>query len=254
MAIIKKPHCHTIPVRLSFLIAIAVIVFTITTTQAEAAPSYKGKVLGIVISKSCQLSPSCVQYNDILSYDNSNPGYSGGFGPDPKTGDIKRMTPKYKNELGFYYTDKTFRVMIDPPATIKGQIQLITILPQLQEFHDTSQKKIAEYRINNDTKPTEKIREWSTQRSVNDNCMAAMISGRNWQTLLPDTIEYMRHDCDPDHTKVSTIQTELIPLTKQDISTSYKSKDQKWRDYIIHNCTKSRNACTELSQPTRGGL
>lgn len=237
--------------RLSLALAVTMTIALIPflLLQAEAAPSYKGKVLGVVISKSCQLSPNCVQYNDIIQYDNSNPKFSGGFIPDTKTGDIKRDSPKYKNQLGYYYTDKTFRVIIDPPVAIKGQIQLITILPQLEQYHTEAQKVVKEIKPTNETKATQKVREWSTQRYVDPNCSHGIISGKNWQVLLPDTINYMKNDCQESYTKITTISKEITPIKKHDIGTSAKAKLDKYYTMILKECIKARNLCTDITNP-----
>lgn len=220
--------------------------------NAQAAESYKGKAVGVIIEKSCLLSEKCLKYKDIVTLDNSNQKYSGEFIPNGN--DIKRKNVSFPNPLGFYRFDNDFRVFVDPPQAAKVKLPLIEIRTKLDQFFIQGQSKITELKINNETKATDKVRTFSHTRYVDSTCTNAIITAKNWKTVLPDTINYLRNGCDPSQTKINTLTYEVTPLVKHDISTSYKWKYEKWQAEIIKNCLKQRNSCQESNQPTRGGL
>jgi hypothetical protein len=233
-------------------ISLVCLLSLLSLPSAFAADSYKGKALGIVIEKSCLLSEKCLKYKDILYLDNSNQKYSGSF---ISTGnDVKRQSVIFPNPLGFYRYDTDFLIFVDPPQAAKVKLPLIEIKTKLDEFHIQGQKKVTEYKQNNETKATEKIRTFSHTRYVDSTCTNAIITAKNWKIVLEDTIDYLRHNCSTDYTKLKTIEMEVTKLAKHDISTSYKWKYEAWKKQITEKCLRERNACQELNQPTRGGL
>lgn len=228
--------------RYLFLVLVSMTIPLTTMNMADAAESYKGKVLGIIIEKSCLISDRCVDYKDIVSYDNSIPEYSGKL--VEKNGDLIRKASSYQNNIRYYQYVKNFTIMIDPPQHYQTHIQTITIVSQLDEFHIKGQFSVLEYKSTNDAKATDKIRSYSHTRYVDSGCMNAIITARNWQSVLADTIQYLKSNCDPTQTKLKTVTTESTPLTKHDIKTSYKWQYDTKLEQIKKECLKARNSCS----------
>lgn len=231
---------------------ILLIISCLTIPICAEAATYKGKAVGIIIEKSCLSSDKCLKYSDIIQYDNTDPVYMGGF--IEKDGDIARHSNSKQNNYKWLDYEKNYTIIVDPPLKFYNQIPLITILSKLDEYHDSGQYQVKEYKTIPDAKATKKIRYYSHTRYVDSGCNNAFITAKDWHKVLNDTIQYLKSGCDPSKTKIKTIANVTDALTKHDISTSYKWKDQKWRDQIIQQCTKARNSCTNLVQPTRAGL
>lgn len=226
------------------------ILFLILLIPSAYAANYKIDSIGITIEKSCLLSVHCTNYTEIKNLDNS-PKTIGSL---VKKGDdyYRIYTPKQNNPEWLRFGGPY--LIVDPPGNIIPRIKMIHIVSQLEEFHGVGQYVVKEHNVTNDAKPTKSVRVYSSVRFVDEHCKEATISSRNLLYVLRDTIDFMRSGCDPHNTMIKTTFEDIKPLTKHDLSTSYKAKDQKWRDYIIKECLKSRNACTDLKQPTRGGL
>lgn len=232
---------------MKILILILVLAFVIgANLHADAVQSLKGKAVGVLIEKPLIMSGK-LRYADLISFDNSSKVYSGGFIAGSYH-DIKREKSKYENNLGYYQYNKKFTIFIDPPRLASTQMPLITIVSNLDEFHDTGQYKITENKtIHNDIKAQVSKRTYSTARFVDEGCFNAIISWKNWQVILPDTIQYMTHDCDPKFTKINTIISEYQPITKHDLATSSKYKLDSFYDIVKKDCVQKRNACTEIN-------
>lgn len=232
------------------LLASISLLFCVVFTSAEAAETLKGKGVGILIEKTV-LKSGKLLYKDITPLDNSITKYSGGF--IEKNGDLMRKSSPYQNSYGYYKHDKTFRIFVDPPPVIRNTLPIITIVSQLDEFHIKGQQKVTELRLNNETKPIESIRTYSHTRYIDSTCTNAIITVKDWKTVLPDTINYLRMNCDPKATKITTLGYDIKPLTKHKLAETYDWKLKQWQKEIMEKCTKSRNACTDLKQPTGAG-
>lgn len=237
---------------IALLVITIIIPLNAAPYHAEAAPI---TAVGIYIEKPCQLSKNCVSYNTIKSFDTTPKKIFGEL--VTKGMETKRVyTAKQNNPewLRFY----NFSIIVDPPSKVAERIKMITIKTQLDQFIIPGQYTVKEYNHTNhnatiDAKPTQSVRYYSHSWNVDKRCTEAQISGKNWKTLLPNMIEHLKSDCKTPM-PTDNITADIKPYTKHDISKSYKAKDQKWRDQIIKECTKSRNACMDLQQPTRGGL
>lgn len=225
--------------RSALLLASTLLLSFFVFHPAFALDDYTGHGIGIFIEKSVLLSGD-LKYKDLLYLDNSIAKYSGSFIPNGD--DIKRQNSPYTNQLGYYRYDKVFRIFIDPPYQIKNNLPLITIVSQLNEFHLPGQEKVTEYKENKDAKANNYIRSYSHTRYM-DGCNHATITAKNWKVILLDTIEYMKNKCSPEATKIKTLTVETKPLTKHDIATSQKAKQDSFYDFVKQNCLKSRNAC-----------
>lgn len=217
------------------------------TVGAPKAESNRGYAIGVILSDACiaaiksNHTTTCPSYRDLQSIDNSIPAYSGKF--KEINGFYQREPPKMPNSMGYYQYDPTFRIFVDPPHT--ARMQIITIESQLKEYHQSDQFKIKEIKDGKliDSKATKSIRTYSTKRFVDPTCTVATITAANWKELLPDTINFMRNNCNPNQTQIKTIQNDIKVLKTHDIATSAKWKLDKFYDSVIKNCTKSYQAC-----------
>lgn len=236
----------SVSLRLGVLVLTLVIALMYChTIQAEASQySYKGKALGIVISKSCQISPGCLKYKDIRDFDNSSPMWTG---PLVLKGDdyVRQASSKQNNYYWLQYS-KNYTILLDPALKFRDQIPLITIVPSLDEFHLQGQFAVKEYKVQTDAKATEYVRSYSQTRYVDNTCTNAIITAKNWTSVLPDTIDYLRNNCDAKHTTLKTIVNEIKPLTKHQLATSNKYKLDSFYKQVMKDCTKARNACSTI--------
>lgn len=236
----------TVSLRLGVLVLTLVIaLISCQTIQAEATSyQYKGKALGIIISKSCLISERCLNYSDIKDLDNSNQVMTGKL--IMKNGDYFRKSTSNQNNYKWLEYSNDYTVLIDPPLKYYDQIPIITIVPSLDEYHLEGQMAVHEYKLQSDSKANSSIRSFSHTRYVDSSCTNAIITAKNWQKVLPDTIGYLRSVCDPKHTQLTTITNDIKPLTKHDLATSSKWKLDQFYTKVLKECTKTRNACTEI--------
>ncbi len=236
--------------------------FSLIFIPSEAAQeSYKGKAIGIILSKSCLaliksgMNSTCPGYDRLMSLDNSNQKFSGKF--VLKDGILQRGTPSYlKSDLTAYRYNSTFFIFVDPPKTSKNLLPLITIEASLPEFHMTDQYAITEIKESNliDAKATKTQRLYFKDRWVDRGCVNASISSKGGMELLVDTINYMKQDCNPNYTNIKTLFAEIRNVTTHDISGTYKWKLDKQYQYIKDNCLSKEGSCKTISQATWGDL
>ena len=227
------------------LLTLVIALISCQTIQAEAIPyQYKGKVLGIIISKACLLSSNCLKYNDIKDFDNSNPTMTGQL--VLKNGDYYRKATSNQNNYKWLEYSKNYTVIVDPPLKFYAQVPIITIVTSLDEYHLEGQMGVHEYKVQTDAKANSSIRSYSHTRYVDSTCTNAIITAKDWKKVLPDTIDYLRNSCDPKHTTLTTITNDVKPLTKHDLATSNKWKLDEFYAKVLKECTKARNACTEI--------
>ncbi len=233
--------------RLGLSITIIACTIILSTIQAEAAQPIKG--VAVTIEKTCQLSKNCVTYADLAPYDNS-PKQIGEL--VTKNGVTKRMyTPIQDNPEWLRFIGKSF-VIIDAPPKIADRVHQITITSDLKQYHMPSQYTVKEVK-NNDAKPTTSVRQYSHSWYVDRMCHNGTITSKDWKTLLPAMIDHLNSGCKTPM-PYSNISQDIKPITKTPIGTSYKYKHDTWLETIKKDCTKQRNACTDLKQPTRAGL
>ena len=227
----------------AFLTIVIPAITTMTTIPSAEGATTSLNSIGITISKSCLMSDHCLKYRNIMYLDNSNKKQLGFF--VEKNGDYSRQyTPRQNNAEWLRFSDQN--VIVDPPSKVADRIRIIYVVPQLDEYHDTGQYVVKESKVTSDAKATQAVRVYSTNRSVDSHCNKAIITAKDWLVILPDTISYLQHDCDPKFTKIKTTVEIKTPITKHDISTSTKYKLDKFYDMVKQDCTKSRNACTTL--------
>src|SRR5574338_32704 len=103
-----------VSLRLGILVLTLVIALMYCqTSQAEAAQySYKGKALGIVISKSCLMSSKCLHYTDIRDFDNSSPTMTAPL--VLKNGDYVPQANSKQNNYYWLQYSNNYTIMLDP--------------------------------------------------------------------------------------------------------------------------------------------
>lgn len=221
------------------ILILILLALSCTIGIAYAVPS---DPIGISIEKSVRLS-GIMKYSDIIPMDSSDQKLIGSF--VKSEGDYARKyTPKQNNFSWLQFHNQT--ILVDPPSKIIPRIKMIYVVANLDEFHSKSQFVVKENKTTPDMKAVKSVRDYNKDRSV-DSCRIAIISAKNWQVLLPDTIQYMQHGCDDNYTKVKTLVHDIQPITKHNISTSAKYKLDSYYDYVKKNCSQKRNACTEIN-------
>lgn len=222
------------------LLLLLPVAITVTLIYAEGAEFYKGKAIGIQIEKSCLMS-NCLKYKDLVFLDNSDPVYTGKF--VTKGDDVMRQYRPTQNNAKWLQFAKNFTILVDPPSNVAIRIPMIYIVHQLDEFHLPTQYKTQEGKPAGLYQATERIRAYSHTRYVDATCTNAIITSKNWQTVLPDTINFLAHGCDPKYTKLDTISYEKKTLTKHDITTSKQYQYEQRIKWIKENCLKAFRAC-----------
>lgn len=222
----------------------SIVLLIVVFPDADAAPQTK-KIIGINIETTL-IKSGKLGYSDILSYDRSDKRISGDF---VKSGnDIVRKCAKIQNNISYYSQQNKLIILVDPCFTQKTYIPMITIVSRLDHYTMYDQHTITENKTAPDLVAIHDVKSFSHTRYVNPKCTEATIGySENWRNVLNDTINYMTHQCDPAHTKIKTITTEYTVKTKHQIATSAKYKLDSFYDYIKQNCTKSRNACTDIN-------
>ena len=168
------------------------------------------KLIGIQISRGCELSGNCISIDDLIHLDNSDQSVSGMF--VTVDNETKRDRAPMEKSWRFYDHDPTPRVFVDPPHGMNDKIRMITvtnILPIFFEFGD--------HKINNNT------RSYSENRYV-DNCRNALVTS-DFQ-LINDTISYFRNGCET--TEIETRVTVDLEKTEIDITTSPNWQYTQW--------------------------
>lgn len=184
---------------------------------AESTRS-KVKLLGIQLSRSCQMSDNCIKYSDIIHLDTSNQYASGKF--VTVNNDTFREKSPFEKSWRFYDNDPTPRIFIDPPQGMNDVIKMITVTNILPIYFEPG-----DLTINNQT------RSYSENRYV-DNCRKALITSD--LVLLNDTIKHFQNDCGV--TEIETRVTVPLNRTEIDITTSPNWQYQQWLTNTKERC------------------
>ncbi len=168
------------------------------------------KLIGIDISRSCQtmlknnFTSSCVGYNLLRQLDSSNESISGGW--IVEDGYTKRDVSVLENSWRWYDLSDDIRIIVDPPTGMTERIKMITLTDNFDTYFT-----ITDMKLENNT------RTWHEGRYV-DKCRTAIIDVNNWLMLLPDTIHYLRTNCEV--TGYDELKSENMTLSNIDITTS----------------------------------
>jgi hypothetical protein len=199
------------------------------------------KRIGINLSNMCEtmlknnFTTNCPTYKDMITLDSSDRNISGKFTTDDD-GFFHRLDPIQNNSWKLYDFDETIRIFVDPPDNMLDRVRLITIMPNFDNYFVAGDLTISDqYTLINvvqDGNATSKAVNYSYLNKTQDfsrviyhdryidNCRSAVINAAVWKAILPDTINFMRNDCDPKHTQFEEREVITPNYTSIDITTS----------------------------------
>ena len=178
------------------------------------------KLIGIDLSKSCEISTKCLNYEDLIYLDSSDTNNSGEF--IQINGDIRRDKSPREESWRFYDYEDKLRVIVDPPNGMAERIKMITLTNNLDVYFN-----IEDMKMENQT------RTWQENRYV-DNCKNATISVKDWQFLLVDTIDYLRTGC--TITDFNSTRYEIMTPTNYDPRDSPNWLFTQWQNDAKIKC------------------
>lgn len=236
---------------LSILLIIATLVFVPQLQNVEAAFVLDGlsSSIGIALSSTCvtmisnNFTTTCPTYEELIPLDSSDRKITGDF--IYEDGYWQRENPILQNHYRFYDLEKDWIYFIDPPGDMRDRIPMIIIESKLPTYMLSSLSFVSSPGNNNTL-------TYGIERYVDDRCRNIVIGSSDWKKLLPDTINYLRSDCDSSSTFYKTTFTEQLETTYQDVSTSQKYKDDQRLKFIKENCLKTYGACASAENIVTG--
>lgn len=198
--------------------------------------------IGVVLSQTCitmiknDFNTTCPTYKDLVILDSSLTEVSGKFVTDDD-GFFHRSEPSQINSWRYYDFDNEIRLFIDPPHGMAERMKLITLQPNFDTYKVTEDLTEGDYGSEN---------QFGTvlyhDRYI-DDCKYATLNADKWEMLLPDTIHFMRNNCDRDHTSYQ--EREVINATKTeiDITTSPNWQYAQWLEEVSNFCIFKFRQC-----------
>ena len=183
------------------------------------------RLIGIDLSKSCEISENCLNYSDLIHLDSSNIEVSGKF--VWVNSDTRRDTPPFQDSWRWYDQDSQLRVIVDPPNGMSERIKMVTITNELPVFF-----------MGNDMNLDNNTRTYHEGRYV-DKCDNALIGAGN-STLLLDTIQYLRTNC-TETTYNNTKSEFMIPSYYN----PYTSPFYNYTIWLNESLEKCKGLCFE---------
>lgn len=173
----------------------------------------------------------CPSYEQLLTVfpDNTIPEVSGGF--SVINGVWQRERPPMDNPDRYYWYKTEPILWLDPPGKILSKIHLITIETSLPEYKTKDSIKMDDYDIS-----------FGKDRYIDLSCTNARITAKNWLFLTGDSMQLLKHNCDPKFTNFNSTKIITFEKSYQDITTSYKYKLDNW---IKESKIKCRERCNE---------
>lgn len=188
-------------------------------------------IYSITIPDSCQSCPTYEEL-DLIYPDNTHPGVSG------EIIDNVREPPSMVNQWKYYEQQEyEYVIFYDPPPEIVFRSHHITIQPSIPTYK-------LNQGVSNSLNMTENKVIFASDRWVGNSCGSASISAKVWVSLLGDTMNYMKNNCDDSQTIFNhnvTYTYSNASLTKQENSKLYswqldlQNYIQKWIDSILRN-------------------
>lgn len=194
--------------------------------QNKFDPSGYTKLIGITLSQSCEdliknnYNHTCPTYRQLYQLDSSNQDISGSFGV--YDGLFSRGESDFEQSWRWYDNDPTLRVIVDPPGGQRDRIKMINIENNFHTYFEIEDRLI----VNN----TRTFQEW---RFV-DNCHNAVINSGNWTTMLADTINYLRTNC--EHTLFNDTKSVQMNQTEWNPADSPNYQYRLWLEDAINRC------------------
>ena len=130
----------------------------------------------------------------LRSLDSSNKDVSGHF--IEIDGDMRRELPKLAESWRWYDNDDSIRIIVDPPNGMADKIKMITLTNNMDVYFTNDDMVLSNYTMT-----------YNQDRFV-ENCRTAVINAEKWQSLLPDTIHYLRSGC--TITAFDEVKTEIL--------------------------------------------
>lgn len=225
------------------LLVLTVMLFTLS--EAHAYPEQ----YGIALSKTCMtmlknnIPTDCPTYDKlmILFPDNTEQGTVGEF--KIIDGVTQRDKPNIIHVERFYDRHAETITWIDPPNDVFNRIRMIVIEPSLPAYKTGDESLIMDdYNVS-----------FAKDRYISPNCGEARITAENWLFLTGDTMNLLKHNCDPAYTSFNGTVTLQFVKSYQDLATSNKYKldemvklaKEKYKSYHIGQDTNQNPAVTE---------
>jgi hypothetical protein len=215
---------------------ILVSVLVVLALIIPPAHAYKLGMIGIGLSQSCLslsslgTASSCPTYQDLIQLDSSKQEISGKFVLNDD-GNYYREASQLRNAWKWYdqTNNNEYRIFVDPSPKQALQLKMIWIHPNLDKY-------VLSHKVIDNTVVLEHTR-------YIDNCRVAQITSKNWQSLIPDTILFMRNNCQPNFTLLNTSVSDVRPYVEHDITTSQKWIHEAWLKNITENCLQEYGKC-----------
>lgn len=216
-------------IRLMLILTIPILLIPL----AYAQPDH----IGIQLSGTCRAMiindiPGCPTYEEILTLhpDTTDKRVSGHFDYSDN-GFYERQKHEFgKNLWKYYIWDEGTMIWVDPPGSMKDRVRLIVIEPSLPEY------KTKQTTIDNKTLAI------GFDRWHNPNCSKTVMSAKDWVFLLGDTINFVKHNCNPEFTNFDPIKYLKWEEREFDRTTTYKYKLDK---FIAEAKERCKGLCWE---------
>ena len=229
--------------RVFVLLGVCIMLFGIL--EAHATPEQ----YGIAYSRTChqmlvnQINTDCPKPEELLALfpDTTDQRAVGKL--VLIDGIIQRAKPSIIKVERFYDRSEGSVMWFDPPNDVRMRIKMIFIEPSLPAYKTGDESiKMDDYNVS-----------FAKDRYITPNCGEAKISAKNWMFLLGDTMNLLKHDCDPAFTSFNGTVTLQFAKSYQDLATSNKYKldemvklaKEKYKQYHIGKDTNQNPAVTE---------
>lgn len=194
------------------------------------------KNIGIKLSNTCiqmiknNITSTCPTYEELEILDTSLKRISGEFGI--KDNMYQRIENSMIKTWNFYNQyDNELRLFIDPPSNLHDRIGIITISPNIDVYLSPQ----GNYKMGNYT-----VTQYH-DRYI-EECYNATINSNIWESLLPDTITYLRNNCDEKFTTFNNTKYITLPQTEYNILDSPSWHELQWFE---ESKTLCKNLCKE---------
>ena len=175
---------------------------------------------GIVLSSICirmlsnNITTNCPSYEEIMVLfpDTTNQNALGEF--QEIDGIIQRGKPNLLHPERYYDRSDGSVMWIDPPNEVRKRIKMIYLEPSLPPYKTGEESLIMnDYNVS-----------FQRDRYITPNCGEAKITAENWVFLLGDTMNFLKHNCDPAFTNFYHLKSKFFGASYQDVATSNKYK------------------------------
>lgn len=220
---------------LKVLLLVSVCALSLSVLEAHALPEQ----YGIAYGRTCitmllnDMTTDCPRPEQILSLfpDTTNQNIVGKL--VEKDGLIQREKPNVIFAERYYDRSSGTVMWWDPPNEVRKKIKMIYLEPSLPAYKTGDESlKMNDYNVS-----------FKHMRYITPNCGEAKISSEDWFFLLGDTMNYLKHNCDPLFTSFDgTVSLEfaksyqnLAHSNKHKLDEMYKAAKEKYKEYHIGN-------------------